>query len=735
MKAPPTGERRSLSGRAPGVAMLRFIFLLSALLALSGPASAQFGNHSVPLNLPSLANEYYTVANHDSLQNLTAITIEAWVRPTSFAGFPTIVGNDYTNSYWLGLSTSGKLRFYPNGGVFVESTNALTLDRWTHVAATYDSDNGFALLYVDGEVAGARSGFSGSTGGNLGDLRIGADRQGGNPAFFWRGNLDEVRIWRSARSLADLAADRYARGPLGGDAFGPSTHYATLETFWHSNADGSGIWHDVMSGHDAFPVNSPIPNDNEAPALDFCTAGVFDGVDDFVQIGLPLPDLSAGVTVEAWIYPESDAFPTIIGRDFQTGTWLGLSTIGRLRFYPRGGQYVDGNSTVPLNRWTHVAGVYRDGLTRLLVNGEVDKISYDINGPVPNNGKLFRIGADNLPPGGFTFPFRGRIDEARITGGPRSPRQIREDMFFTRCRFGSSEVVDEDGVPRDFLPVHFTECEDAPVYHGDSYFGASGAPLFSPFSGEDYSRQLDGIYMKYTGVEVSGTNPAAFEETLSIPQNVPITDLDVFVNLEFHRDDSDFIGLFVQLLPPFGGPNFTLFNAAPAQSRNLQTMFDDASPWTIAGSRSPFNLGVRPVDPLSLLNGQMSGGTWRLRVTPGAGQVRCRLNQWGIRLNRMATLAVGEPAAPGEVELALAGGQPVTHSARFEYAMPSQGDMVLAIYDALGRRVQVVERGHRPAGRHTVEWGTGAAAPGIYFARLAVQGMPARALRLVVVKR
>ncbi len=719
--------------------MMRIMLLLSALLVLSAPASAQQVNWSAQLNHPTLANQYYSVAEDDTLQNLSAITIEAWIRPTSFSGFPTIVGNDYANSYWLGLSTSGKLRFYPNGGSFVESTNPVTLSRWTHVAATYDSDNGFALLYIDGELAGALAGFSGTTGSNAGDLRIGADREHGIPALFWRGDLDDVRIWRSARSLADISQERYARGPTPGWVFSISTHYAALEAFWRDAlGDFTPSWPDDMSEHHAVSINGIIPITAEAPALDFCTAGIFDGVDDFAQINSNLPPLNLlpGVTVEAWIYPESrDNFPTIIGRDFTSGTWLGLSTTGRLRFYPRGGEYVDGNATIPLNQWTHVAGVYRNGLTRLFVNGEVDASSNAISGQVTDNGKLFRIGADNLPDNGFTFPFRGRIDEVRVIGGPRSPAQIRESMFTTICtEFSGHEIADEFGFMRDLEVESFTECSSGSfLYHRDSYVGASGAPLFpdAPYE-PSFADHLPEMLMKYTGVEVSGTNPAAFEDTLSIPQNVSITDLDVFVNLEFQRDDSDFIQLSVQLLPPFGGPNFTLFNAAPAQSRNLQTMFDDASPYTIAGSRSPFPNGVQPVDPLSLLNGQMSGGAWRLRVTPGSGQVRCRLNQWGIRLEP-GTVAVGEPGAMGEVELELAGRQPVSGAARLVYALPGRSEIELTIYDVLGRRVHDVERGTREAGRHTVEWQTATTAPGVYFARLAVQGVPSRVVRLVVV--
>ena len=92
------------------------------------------------------------------------ITIEAWVCPQSFSGFPTIVGRNYLTSFWLGFSTTGQLRFYPTGGGgnFVDATTVVAPGNWVHVAATYR--DGVTRLYVDGNPAGIFTSITGGRG-------------------------------------------------------------------------------------------------------------------------------------------------------------------------------------------------------------------------------------------------------------------------------------------------------------------------------------------------------------------------------------------------------------------------------------------------------------------------------------------------------------------------------------------------------------------------------------------
>jgi subtilisin family serine protease len=58
------------------------------------------------------------------------------------------------------------------------------------------------------------------------------------------------------------------------------------------------------------------------------------------------------------------------------------------------------------------------------------------------------------------------------------------------------------------------------------------------------------------------------------------------------------------------------------------------------------------------------------------------------------------------------------------FALPRSADVRLSVLDVQGREVAVLVDGERPAGRHEVAWDArrGAAAPGLYFVRLALPG-------------
>lgn len=712
--------------------MRRLLWLLAlAACAPAGPAAAQAPNRSLRLNLPTPAGQYLSVTEKTGLEDLSALTIEAWVYPTVYAGTQTIVGNDHATSYWLVMLADGKLRFYPAGeAASVTSPVALPLARWTHVAATYSQSLGIARVYINGAISASQTGVTGTIGASTGDLRIGADREGAAADHFWQGYLDEVRLWNQSVSAARLADDRYHRGGAAADAGG---YYLALVANWtfDSLPPGESYFPDVRAGRPAARVNAPAQETGVCPQLDHCTALSLGGVSDYANLG-PAPDLSAGVTLEAWIYPTVfSGTPTIVGRDYDTGPWLGLANQGKVRFYPRGGAgaYLESSAAVPLARWSHVAGVYRDGQTRILINGAVDRTSAVFTGPIVDNGRAFYAGADN-DPGSTKFYFAGRLDEVRVLGGPRSAPQIRETMF---CPTLADALADEDGVLRPLVNGH---CEPSlpsgTTLGSTAHWVQSGAPLYGD-PAPSYRGDLQGFYLAYTGKEVSGSGPLEILDSLFVPVSAAIADVDVFVNLEFSSSTGSELGLGVELLPPAGGATVDLFSSGPAFGRDLQTRFDDESPNAIEDLLAPFLEGVRPRAALAGLDGGGTAGPWRLRVVPAGGTVRCRLNQWGLRFNDAGTVSAPPAAASGGVRLAMAGANPVRGGGRLEYSLPAPAGVDLAVYDLRGGRVLTLARGPHAAGTHGAAWSTRGMAPGVYFVRLVVDGDAGAQLKVVVV--
>lgn len=134
-----------------------------------------------------------------------ALTIEAWVYPQEMYGDPancqTFVEHQLTTSYWFGYCP--KLRFHRSSGDFVESTVEIKKYRWTHVAVSYDGTT--ATFYVNGEAAGSAA--LANNGNFIGhDLSLGGTESFGS---YYRGHLDEVRIWSVARSGAEIRGDMF----------------------------------------------------------------------------------------------------------------------------------------------------------------------------------------------------------------------------------------------------------------------------------------------------------------------------------------------------------------------------------------------------------------------------------------------------------------------------------------------------------------------------------------------
>lgn len=90
------------------------------------------------------------------------------------------------------------------------------------------------------------------------------------------------------------------------------------------------------------------------------------------------------------------------------------------------------------------------------------------------------------------------------------------------------------------------------------------------------------------------------------------------------------------------------------------------------------------------------------------------------------TVPVGEPARFG-VSLAAAQPNPFQASTRLLYTLDREGEIRLTVHDVQGRLVAELERGMRPAGRHTATWsgrdaGGARVAAGIYVVRLESAG-------------
>ena len=155
-----------------------------------------------------------TVPNAASLQLSTAMTLEAWVNPSTVSSaWRDVIYKGDDNYYLEGTSSNGGAPAL--GGTFGGANaniygTALTANVWTHLAATYDGAT--LRLYVNGVQASSLA-RTGAIATSSNPLQIGGDSLYGQ---YFRGLIDEVRIYNRALSVAEIQADMNT--PLGGGA-------------------------------------------------------------------------------------------------------------------------------------------------------------------------------------------------------------------------------------------------------------------------------------------------------------------------------------------------------------------------------------------------------------------------------------------------------------------------------------------------------------------------------------
>ncbi|MCA0234309.1 MAG: choice-of-anchor D domain-containing protein, partial [Bacteroidetes bacterium] len=150
-------------------------------------------------------DDFINVPDANALDLGTTLTLEAWVKPASFGAYNIIIdkraSNDVIANYGLSL-VAGKPMFYfwnnSSDSHFHTATNAISLNTWTHIAATYDGAR--VKLYVNGtQVYSQAETFTPPT--TTQSLNIGR-----NPATaqYFSGEIDEVRIWNLTRTCDQI---------------------------------------------------------------------------------------------------------------------------------------------------------------------------------------------------------------------------------------------------------------------------------------------------------------------------------------------------------------------------------------------------------------------------------------------------------------------------------------------------------------------------------------------------
>lgn len=186
--------------RPPTRSMTSLLLALVVAVALPGLAAAQpFGIYTIFSGTGSSTsgNGFLQVPDNAALSPTGAITLEAWVSMTTPAATcRSLIGKDYTQSYWLGVCGS-TVRAYFQGDLSHDA-GVVPNGQWTHIAVTYDGTT--QKHYINGELIQSFA-VSAPPGVSSAPLEIGGDASW---PYSPNGAMTEVRLWNVARTVDEI---------------------------------------------------------------------------------------------------------------------------------------------------------------------------------------------------------------------------------------------------------------------------------------------------------------------------------------------------------------------------------------------------------------------------------------------------------------------------------------------------------------------------------------------------
>jgi PKD repeat protein len=174
---------------------------------ISGATRTTQGRFGKALSFDGV-NDWVTINDAASLDLTTGMTLEAWVYPTvNMTQWATVVLKEQPGGGLYELYANGD-RSQPLTSVTVTGQYRvlsggpwLLANQWTHLAATYDGTT--QRLYVNGTQVAQRP-QTGPTQVSSSPLRLGGNSVWGE---FFKGRIDEVRVYNRALSAAAINAD------------------------------------------------------------------------------------------------------------------------------------------------------------------------------------------------------------------------------------------------------------------------------------------------------------------------------------------------------------------------------------------------------------------------------------------------------------------------------------------------------------------------------------------------
>ncbi len=386
-------------------------------------------------------NDYVSVADSNSLDVASTMTLETWIKTSYSSSAAFLLGKVEVGAEYSLTMNSGIVRvgYYNTLGNFYLSTVTTTNiadGNWHHIAGTLNSSTPLAQIYVDGKLESTSSSVTG-TQTSASSARFTIGQNGNGTSTYYAASFDNVRVFNYVRSAAQVAWDYNKGGPsawwkfdecqgttandssgnsnTGTISIGATSTYTTPGTCAVSSA--STAWYNGASGKRNYSL-------------------AFDGTDDYISVPTSLSlKKTTELTIATWVKTSSSGQKPIWSNRAGTGSLYFGITGGRAFAYDATctPDSFTSNTSINNSQWRHIVYTLSGTSAKFYVDGVLDNSTTRTG--CTSTQDAVRIGHDVA---NSTEYFVGQLDDLRVYQYALTATQIKTLVNEGASRFGPS---------------------------------------------------------------------------------------------------------------------------------------------------------------------------------------------------------------------------------------------------------------------------------------------------------
>jgi len=451
---------------------------------------------------------------NNSSNNSSTISVSSWFKTSGHSGTATIINNGGANSqetgYFLGLTSSGYLRFNATGVGNIDGSVNYADGNWHNVIMTLN--NGAYNVYVDGNTTPVITGNGAFTSTATRPTWIGQFSYTPSAIEFFNGSIDEVRIYSDVLTTTEVG-------------------YLADDDTTNIDAISNLVAHYDMEGD----ANDTGSYSYGTGTIDSGQSAVFNGNSSLINVGQRL--LGGTHSASVWINTSTIGVrQTIIGNAYDGSTYglsLFIETDNKLYLQwshsnnwinvidPTANRVNDGN-------WHHIAYFISAGSQKIYVDG-IEVASGTVSTTAQNNTNAPTIIGRNWNASGYV---NGKIDQVRIYSSVLSASDVEA-------------LASETNVPTANLVAHYKLDGDATDETTNNYDGTWGGT-------EAYSDPAEFPLVAYNGTDTNVT----------YTQDKPYGNIDVGFAPDF---------VWIKTRSDIGGSNHFVFDSIRGATNRIFT--------------------------------------------------------------------------------------------------------------------------------------------------------------------